>query len=465
MIQCTVRFPLTRAHVVIRRFARLCYALALASCGKATEPVVVPPVVIPPIVITPSTRPNVLLILADDFGAESSALYPALSGSGAVAMPTIAALAAKGLVFDNAWTNPMCSPTRAAVLTGLYGNRTGVTDAGDVMPNSATTIFEYVASKSAGKYDMAVFGKWHLGGNVGIQHVRDAGVPRFRGFLGSGVADYFNWDVVNLDGTTATTTTYATTAITDYAITFLDDHARTRAADPWFVYVAYNAPHTPNQVPPANLHSVNVGGLAPGTTANTPAVYKAMLQAMDTEIGRLLAKVDLTNTLVIFMGDNGTPANVKDAGSIVRGGKTAISEGGIRVPLVVAGAGVTRLGRDTSLIASTDVFATIGVAAGSTESAVGNSYSLQPVLVGSAASSGRTHAFTELCQTGVNRYAIRNGRYKLSYDTGTWALFDLVNDRGEATNLYASATVAATRTALESELAKIRAAATAGCFQ
>ena len=133
--------------------------------------------------------------------------------------------------------------------------------------------------------------------------------------------------------------------------------------------------------------------------------------------GRLLAKVDLTKALVIFMGDNGTPANLKESGS----------------------------------------------AAG--ERVSGNSVSLQPLLTGSAASTGRTHAFTELCQPGVSRDAIRDGRYKLSYDTGVWGLFDLTNDRGEANNLYAWAAVATNRASLETELSKIRAAATAGCFQ
>ncbi len=456
--------PVVRAMILV-----LCSGLAITSCRKATEPddVSIPsaPAPAPTPTPTPATRPNVLLILADDFGAESSELYPDLAGTGAVSMPTIAGLAAKGLVFENAWTNPMCSPTRAAVLTGLYGNRTGVTDAGDVMPTSVTTLFEYIASKSSAKYDMAVFGKWHLGGNLGIQHVRDSGVPRFRGFLGAGLTDYFRWDAVDLDGTTTATTTYATTAITDYAIAFLDDHARARPSDPWFAYVAFNAPHTPNQVPPEALHSVNVGALAPGTTSNTTVVYKAMLQAMDTEIGRLLSKVDLKNTLVVFMGDNGTPANLKDVGSAVRGGKTAISEGGIRVPLVLAGVGVTRTGRDSSLVVSTDLFATIGLAAGAAESVVNNSYSLQPLLVGSSVTTGRTHAFSELCQTGVSRYAIRDGRFKLSYDTGVWALFDLANDRSEGVNLYTSAAFAANRASLETELARIRSVATAGCFR
>jgi arylsulfatase A-like enzyme len=414
---------------------------------------------------TSSSRPNILLILADDFGADASSLYPAFAGSGAAALPRLAALAAHGVTFDNVWTNPMCSPTRAAVLTGLYGNRTGVLTAGDVLPSSTTTLFEYLAARSTSRYNMAVLGKWHLGGRTGIQHVRDAGVPIFHGFLEAQIGDYFRWNIAHLDGTTTPTTTYATTAITDLAIDFLDQHHRTRPNDPWFAYVAYNAPHAPNQVPPTSLHRVDVGGLAPGTRSNSRAVYQAMLHAMDTEIGRLLDKVDLSRTLVIFLGDNGTPERMKTEERMFRGGKTEVFEGGVRVPLIVAGAGVTRRGRDASLVVSTDLFATIGVAAGVSQRVIGDSFGLQPLLVASPTASGRTHAFTELCNNRVARFAIRDLHYKLSYDSGVWALFDLRSDPGERTNMYGSAPTLTAQHALERELAAIRATATAGCFQ
>jgi arylsulfatase A-like enzyme len=412
------------------------------------------------------TQPNILLILADDVGAEASGLYPELVGSsGAVPTPTIENLAAKGLVFDNAWASPMCSPTRATILSGLYGNRTGVTNAGDTLPTSTTSLFEYIAGKSPAKYNMGVFGKWHLGGNIGnIRHVQNTGVPAFRGFLGAQISDYFNWTAIALKGAPANTTTYATTAITDYATDFIQRHKATRPSDPWFVYVPYNAAHSPNQVPPSNLHSVNVGGLEPGDTSNTVAVYKAMIQAMDTEIGRLLRHVDLKTTIVIFMGDNGTPLNVKDMGSGVKDAKQSVYEGGVRVPLVFAGADVTRKGREDQLVVSSDLYATVAALTGIRVSQIHDSFSLVPLLTAHR-KSGRTHAFTELCSGGTSRYAIRDAQHKLLYNNGSWGLYDLINDPLESTNHYNNGAYAAIRGSLEMALDEVEAAAVDGCFE
>jgi arylsulfatase A-like enzyme len=425
---------------------------------------------------TTSARPNVLFILADDFGAEASALYPALAGnSGQVATPNIQSLAANGVVFDKVWANPVCSPTRAAILSGLYGHRTGVTNVGNVLPTATTTsIFEYVASSSPERYGLAVFGKWHLG--TTIQHVRDSGIPEFRGFLSGGISNYFNWNATSIDGSVTNVRTYSTTALTDYAIAFIESQ-RQQSSDPWFLYLPYNAPHgtgasTGFQVPPANLHSVDVGGLQPGAIANTVPVYKAMIQALDTEIGRLLAAIgpvgspERDNTVVIFMGDNGTPAAVKDVGARIRGSKSGIFEGGIRVPLVVSGAGVTRRGeRDASLVAAPDLYATIAELAGIPVSEAGNSVSLVPLLSDAAATTGRTTSFSEMCSGTQAFYAVRGERYKLSYNNGTWGLYDLVGDPMEATNRFNDATLAAERTALEAELTVLRQSAQFGCFR
>src|SRR5215475_6515279 len=93
-----------------------------------------------------TSRPNILFILADDLGAESSSLYPGLynsaapSGHGQVSTPTLSALAARGIVFDTVWANPLCSPTRAALVSGLYGHNTGVTTVGNILPGSTTSI-------------------------------------------------------------------------------------------------------------------------------------------------------------------------------------------------------------------------------------------------------------------------------------------------------------------------------------
>ena len=417
---------------------------------------------------TASSQPNILLLVADDVGAESSSLYRLAGSNGTARMPNLEKLASSGLVFDNVWVNPMCSPTRATLLTGLYGHRTGVLVAGDVLAPSTTTIFDYLRKESPAKYDMAVFGKWHLGGNGGdIQHVRDMRVPNFRGFLGAQIANYFNWTAWDGNtGTSAQVNTYTTTALTDWAIEFIKKHEATRTDDPWFVYVPYNAAHAPFQAPPQNLHSVNLGNLAPGTRSPTLAVYQAMLQAMDTEMGRLLASVDLKNTLVIYIGDNGTPANVKDGETGVRGSKTSTYEGGMRVPMVVAGAGVTRTGRESALIDGVDLYATIAAAAGISVTRANDGYSLRPLFSQAGASTGRTYSFTEFCNRNVARLAIRDREHKLHFDSATgWSLFDLQKDPVEKNNVYDRPASAEIQARLRAELNRLKASASKGCFQ
>jgi arylsulfatase A-like enzyme len=438
-----------------------------------------------------SARPNILFILADDMGADSSEIYPWLQGdNGQVPTPTLSALAADGVIFRNAWANPVCSPTRGTFISGLYGHQTGVLTVGNRLPVSTTSIFEYITSSSPESYAMAGFGKWHIGNNV--SHVQNGtGLPVFRGFLGGFIADYYNWQVVGTDQSTAQTTTYATTALTDFAIEFIANHESSPSAnDPWFVYVPYNAPHGTEandgfQVPPSNLHSVNLADLGPpgtyyygsGPGSNSAAalrVYRAMIQAMDTEIGRLLNAIgppgspERDNTVVIFMGDNGTPPSVQDSNVGVRDAKSTVYEGGVRVPLVIAGAGVTRNGAEEEhIVVSSDLYATIAQLAGIPVSQIYNSYSLVPLLTSNSASSGRQYAFTELCNRNAERYAVRGDRWKLLYSNGTWGMYDLVLDSLETTNVYTSdnPTIAAERAILQAELAALAAAAPFGCFE
>jgi arylsulfatase A-like enzyme len=315
---------------------------------------------------------------------------------------------------------------------------------------------------------MAVFGKWHLGGNAGgVQHVIDMRVPNFRGFLGAQISDYYNWTAWDSTGKSSTVTTYTTTALTDWAIEFIKNHEATRPQDPWFVYVPYNAAHTPNQVPPTNLYSIDVGALQPGARGGSSVpVYKAMMQALDTEMGRLLKSVDLTKTLVIYVGDNGTPANVKDAGSGVRGSKTSTWEGGAKVPMVMAGAGVKRQGREPALVNGVDIYATIAAAAGIPIKKVNDGYSILPLLSDPKASTGRDYAFTEFCTGNVARYAIRDREYKLIFDNAVgWGLYDLLEDPTESKNLYNNPSYSAQQAKLQTELNKLKASANKGCFQ
>jgi arylsulfatase A-like enzyme len=244
----------------------------------------------------------------------------------------------------------------------------------------------------------------------------------------------------------------------------------------------YGAPHgtAPNngfQVPPEHLFTVDVGGRKAGDPTiynGAIPVYQATIQALDTEIGRLFRAMNeagqLDNTLIIFMGDNGTPASVKDPAARIRGSKRSVYEGGVRVPLVVAGPGVTRRGREAHLVAAEDIFATIADLAGVplVNNAINDGYSLVPLFGSGQVGTGRRYAFTELCGStgaGDKHFAIRGPQYKLVYSDEEWGLFDLQRDPWETTNLYDSAPHAGARAELLAELRALRAkAATNGCF-
>jgi arylsulfatase A-like enzyme len=178
-----------------------------------------------------------------------------------------------------------------------------------------------------------------------------------------------------------------------------------------------------------------------------------------------LKAVDLENTVVIFVGDNGTPPPVKDTGSGLRDAKGSVYEGGVRVPLVVAGAGVTRRGREESLVVTTDLYASILELTGVPVSQVNNSYSFKPVLSDDAGTNGRTHSFSEVSNgTNNRRWALKDNRFKLIYNNRVWELYDLAVDPLETTNLYASESHAAVLATLQVEVAALKAEAPAGYF-
>jgi arylsulfatase B len=429
-----------------------------------------------------------LLIIVDDLGADSTSLYPDLAGdSGQVPIPNIEALAQNGLVFDTAWASPVCSPTRGTIVSGQYGYRTGVTTVGNVLPTSTVTLFDRLTAESP-SYEQAFFGKYHLGGAgidprpgvaytgvpENLQHIRDLGITNYRGILGGALVDYFNWVTYDINGPAVANTTFATTALTNYAIDYIHQHEAAKPNEPWFLYQAYNAAHaanggnSPYQVPPAELHHVDlssVGNPLPGAYATNIPIYQAGIQSLDTELGRLLAEVDLEKTTVILVGDNGTPPPVKDTGTGLNNSKGSVYEGGVRVPLIAAGAGVTRRGREDALFVTTDLYATILDLAGVPVSHVNNSYSFKPLLGDEAATNGRTHSFTEVSNgTNQRRYGLRDTRFKLINNLGQWELYDLVADAHETTNVYTNPQYAAVRAALQAEIAVLKADARPGYF-
>ncbi|WP_411847249.1 sulfatase-like hydrolase/transferase [Roseibacillus persicicus] len=307
-----------------------------------------------------STGPqhNVLLLIVDDWGLDASELYNTEPSAQLANMPNLKALAESGLLFTRGYSQALCSPTRATILTGRqpYQHGVGNPQSDSTLPASELTFPEIIANEVP-EYGLASFGKWHLGsGETGP--FETGGWPHFSGTLVGGLPDYYDWSRVELKegvltdaGTT--TSTYATTAQVDAAVSFINE----QGDDPWVVWMGFNAPHTPFQDPPANL--APAGGYSITGDSNT-ALYIRMLEALDTEIGRLLQSVDLASTNIIVIGDNGTPGQVDQApAGGLAGAKGNLTEGGIHVPFFAHGPDIIHTGTTDKLVHVVDLFSTV----------------------------------------------------------------------------------------------------------
>jgi arylsulfatase A-like enzyme len=310
-----------------------------------------------------STTPNVILILTDDQGYGDVGYH----GNQHIITPTIDSLANASLRFTNFYVSPRCAPTRAALMTGRHPEKTGVfhvTDGGYNLAAGETTMAEYF--KEAG-YHTGIFGKWHIGDHYPY-------LPEDQGFdyslihKGGAVgqlADHPDnyWDMTKplaerkqcyfnptlyQNKKAVKTEGYIADILTNHAIQFIADHQE----EPFFVYMSYNTPHDPYQVPqkylylykdlPAtNLDTTNGGSHRLSDYEAAQYVY-AMMTNMDDNIRRILRKLrELNlqdNTLILFLSDNG-PAQYRYNGNL-RGKKGTLYEGGIRVPAYINYAGL-----------------------------------------------------------------------------------------------------------------------------
>ena len=270
-------------------------------------------------ILSQPTTNNILLLILDDWGIDASELYNTEPGATLAHMPNLKSLLFsdpnatpadtpdRGLLFTRGYSQPICSPTRATTLTGRHPSQHGVLNptTNNTLPASELTFPEIVATE-APSYGLASFGKWHLGsGDTGP--TTTGGWPNFAGILSGGVTDYGDWTKVKItnSGTPVTTrnfTTYTTTDQVNEAEAFINAQGN----NPWIVWMGFNAPHTPFHDPapffaPGEINfSVN--------STNDFTNYIRMQEALDHEIGRLLASVDLARTNIIVFGDNGTPA-------------------------------------------------------------------------------------------------------------------------------------------------------------
>ncbi len=425
----------------------LSFAALLLLAGSPSAQVTVGPLRRVSVASHPARRtltpPNFVVILVDDFGVDMLGAYA--EGSDPPCTPNIDALAADGLLFRNAWANPTCSPTRASLLTGRHAFRTGMgspaTNMGFGLPLSELLLPEALVG-----YDSTCVGKWHLGGNLGATHPNASGFGRFAGLLAGTVTSYTSWPKT-VDGSTSVTGTYATTDIANEAIASLG-----AMQEPWFLYVSFNAPHTPFHEPPSALCptpgcvSQDCGNLPPNPTNRQ--LGKAMVEALDTELGRFLAALDAVDPAawVFLMGDNGTARQLTEAPFQPLRAKGTIFEGGVNVPLIVRGPGVVP-GECGALVSCVDLFATITELAG-VPTATEDSVSLVP-LFSNPALAVRETVYSELfepngfgLQLTAHDRAVRNERYKLVRRLAAAdELYDILLDPFETTNLLPGLTV------------------------
>ncbi|MCX7886604.1 MAG: sulfatase-like hydrolase/transferase [Verrucomicrobiae bacterium] len=393
--------------------------------------------------------PNILVIIADDLGAGDYSAF----GTSDIRTPNIDRLAREGMIFENFYANSCaCSPTRAALLTGCYPDRVGVPGViryhrdnswGWLSPRA--TLLPQVLKRTG--YHSAVIGKWHLGfdpPNIPTER----GFDFFHGFLGDMMEDYWthlrhgqnfmrrNREVVEPKG-------HATDVFTEWACEYLRERAGKRA--PFFLYLAYNAPHDPIQPPPEWLEKVKQR-----EPSSSPQRQKlvALIEHLDAGIGKVLDTLDrlklADNTLVIFTSDNGGHLRFAANNGPWRSGKTHLYEGGIRVPGIVRWPAKIKPGSRTAHVAlSMDIFATSCEAAGLEPPPDIDGVSFLPALLGRPQPKTKRDLYFVLREGGTARFcgrtieALIRGDWKLVCDNpfGPAELYNLRRDPQETTDL------------------------------
>ncbi|MFT4969330.1 MAG: arylsulfatase B [Chitinophagales bacterium] len=394
----------------------LSLSFLIASCSKDNN-----------IIATITSSPNILFIIADDLGKDAINGYQ--EGSIKPTTPNIDAIRNNGLLFSNFWVNPTCTPTRAAIITGKYGYHTNVKGVGDVLNSSETVIQKYIIDNTNNKYATAVVGKWHLSGNNASFNPESFGIDYYSGLIRGAVDDYYQWQLSE-NGGSSLQTAYTTEVFTDLAIDWMNEQSK-----PWFLWLAYNAPHTPFHLPPSNMHSQ--GSLAEYVTGvNATPYYMAAIEAMDYQIGRLLDSIpseDRANTIIIFIGDNGTPNQVAQSPYTSSTVKNTLYQGGINVPMFISGNGVSRTGTEDNILSGTDLFATIAEIAGVSLNEYNDSKSFKSLL--SQSDTIRNYQYSELNDGTTDFWTISNGTYKLILRIGNEEMYHLANDPYEQINL------------------------------
>ncbi|WP_340114220.1 arylsulfatase [Maribellus mangrovi] len=409
-------------------------------------------------------RPNIILIMTDDQGYGDMGF----TGNPHIKTTVLDRFAEESICFDNFYVSPVCAPTRSSLMTGRFSLRTGVRDTyngGAIMASSEITIAEML--KEAG-YKTGIFGKWHLGDNYpsrpGDQGF-DESVYHLSGGMGQ-VGDITTWfrgdssyfdPVLWHNGTQQAYSGYCTDIFTDEALRFIS----TNKDQPFFCYIAYNAPHTPLQVPEKYYKMYkDIDPSAGFENDDRPfpemsekdkedarKVY-AMISNIDDNLGRLLGRLNelqlSENTVVIFMTDNGPQQRRYIAG--MRGRKGSVYRGGVRVPLFIHYPGLPEPKHISATAAHIDILPTIAEMCHVSlpPEKIIDGKSLQPLLEDSNTDWVERPLFfywTRRYPELYNNMALQNGKYKLvgmtSFDAriSDFELFNIESDPYEQKNI------------------------------
>ena len=398
--------------------------------------------------------PNIIVIISDDQGYADVGFH----GSKEIFTPNIDRIAKNGVIFSQGYVSyAVCSPSRAGLITGRYQNRFGYTrnillapkDSLMGLPISEQTLPEVLNNVD---YKTKAIGKWHLGAHESLVPEK-RGFDEFFGFLIGGHR-YFPNDLTLNDLTEASrqmdgyitkiydngkrvnTKKYLTEELSDNAVKFIEDNSE----DPFFLYLSYNAPHTPLQATDTDLERNNHIDVEKRRT------YAAMVSSMDDGVGSILDKLEekniSENTIVIFFSDNGGVEwyNFSDNGPL-RGIKGDFFEGGIRVPFTMQWPKKIKPGIIYNKpIIALDVFATV-VSAASAEKFIKNNIdgvNLIPYINGEINGSPHDYLFWKNPDKDID--VIRDNRYKYIRVKDDEYIFDLDNDLSEENNIISSST-------------------------
>lgn len=386
--------------------------------------------------ITKIDKPNFIIIMADDLGYGDVGCY----GNTKIRTPNIDAIAAGGMRLTDYHSNgAVCSPTRAALLTGRYQQRCGISGVVTAakhretgMALSEVTFAEVLKQKD---YATGLFGKWHVGYPVEFNPIKQ-GFDEFAGFV-SGNVDYQShvdqegyadwWDGEKLEDEKG----YTTDLITKYGEGFIEKHR----GEAFCLYLAHEAPHYPYQGPgDGPVRKVGNVKAFKGRVDKAEA-YKEMVEAMDAGVGRIVEKVKQTGiekkTLIFFCSDNGPAAHGSSGG--LRGKKGTLWEGGHRVPAVAYWPGRIEAGTvSDETIIGMDMLPTMAAMAGAEvpKGAQPDGVDVSGVLLEGEKLKERTLFW----QHGGQK-AVRQGKWKLVTQKDKVHLFDLSSDIAEKNNL------------------------------